>query len=118
MCDKVLVVTCRTHLCGRLTAVSYLLRLVLPDRPGALGAVATALGHAGADIMSVDIIERSCELAFGTRNRTISGRDANELFSTLAMERSIWRFRSTCSDSCARSSADSSRRACARSLRR
>jgi hypothetical protein len=39
--------------------VSYLLRLVLPDRPGALGAVATALGQLGADIMSVDIIERS-----------------------------------------------------------
>jgi hypothetical protein len=39
--------------------VSYLLRLVLPDRPGALGAVATALGGAGADILSVDVIERS-----------------------------------------------------------
>jgi hypothetical protein len=40
-------------------AVSYLLRLVLPDRPGALGAVATALGAVGADILSVDVIERS-----------------------------------------------------------
>ena len=39
--------------------MSYLLRLVLPDRPGALGAVATALGGAGADILSVDVIERS-----------------------------------------------------------
>jgi hypothetical protein len=39
--------------------MSYLLRLVLPDRPGALGAVATALGHVGADIMSVDVIERA-----------------------------------------------------------
>jgi hypothetical protein len=38
--------------------MSYLLRLVLPDRPGALGAVATALGHVGADILSVDVIER------------------------------------------------------------
>jgi hypothetical protein len=40
-------------------AVSYLLRLVLPDRPGALGAVATALGSVGADILSVDVIERA-----------------------------------------------------------
>jgi hypothetical protein len=32
---------------------------VLPDRPGALGAVASALGAAGADILSVDVIERS-----------------------------------------------------------
>src|SRR5689334_11499629 len=38
--------------------VSFLLRVVLPDRPGALGAVATALGVAGADILSVDVIER------------------------------------------------------------
>jgi hypothetical protein len=38
--------------------VSYLMRLVLPDRPGALGAVATALGHVGADIVSLDVIER------------------------------------------------------------
>jgi hypothetical protein len=39
--------------------VSYLLRVALPDRPGALGAVATALGSVGADILSVDVIERS-----------------------------------------------------------
>jgi len=38
--------------------MSYLLRLVLPDRPGALGAVATALGLVGADILSLDVIER------------------------------------------------------------
>jgi ACT domain-containing protein len=40
-------------------AVSFLLRLRLPDRPGALGAVASALGTVGADILSVDVIERS-----------------------------------------------------------
>lgn len=38
--------------------MSYLLRLVLPDRPGMLGAVATALGQAGADILSLDVVER------------------------------------------------------------
>ena len=38
--------------------MTYLLRLVLPDRPGSLGAVATALGAAGADIESLDVIER------------------------------------------------------------
>ncbi|GAA4747629.1 amino acid-binding protein [Modestobacter marinus] len=38
--------------------MSYLLRLVVPDRPGTLGAVATALGHAGIDIVSVDVLER------------------------------------------------------------
>ena len=38
--------------------MSYLLRLVVPDKPGALGAVATALGAAGADIVSLDVLER------------------------------------------------------------
>ena len=38
--------------------MSYLLRIVLPDRPGALGAVATALGSVGADILSLDVIDR------------------------------------------------------------
>jgi len=38
--------------------VSHLLRLVVPDRPGILGAVATALGDAGADIVSLDVLER------------------------------------------------------------
>jgi hypothetical protein len=38
--------------------VSYLLRLVVPDKPGILGAVATALGTAGIDIVSLDVLER------------------------------------------------------------
>ena len=38
--------------------MSYLLRVVLPDRPGMLGALATALGEAGADILSLDVVER------------------------------------------------------------
>ena len=38
--------------------MSYLLRLVVPDRPGIIGAVATALGDAGIDIVSVDVLER------------------------------------------------------------
>ncbi len=38
--------------------MTYLLRLVLPDRPGSLGAVATALGGTGVDIESLDVVER------------------------------------------------------------
>jgi hypothetical protein len=38
--------------------VSFLLRVVLPDKPGSLGAVATALGNAGVDILGVDVVER------------------------------------------------------------
>ncbi len=43
--------------------MSFLLRVVLPDKPGSLGAVATALGNAGADILGVDVVERAHGLA-------------------------------------------------------
>lgn len=38
--------------------MSYLLRVALPDRPGALGLLALAIGEAGGDILSVDVVER------------------------------------------------------------
>jgi ACT domain-containing protein len=37
---------------------SYLIRVQLPDRPGALGAVASRIGSAGGDVVSIDILER------------------------------------------------------------
>jgi hypothetical protein len=43
--------------------VSFLIRVLLPDSPGTLGAVATALGTVGADILSVDVVERGTGLA-------------------------------------------------------
>ena len=43
--------------------MSYVLRLLLPDRPGTLGAVATALGLVDADILAMDIVERSPDQA-------------------------------------------------------
>lgn len=39
----------------------YLLRVLLPDEPGSLGAVASALGKAGADIIALDVIERGAD---------------------------------------------------------
>ncbi len=38
---------------------AFLLRVVLPDRPGMLGAVASALGSVDADIISLDVVERT-----------------------------------------------------------
>lgn len=43
--------------------VSFLIRILLPDSPGTLGAVATALGTVGADILSVDVVERGTGVA-------------------------------------------------------
>ncbi|HWC33646.1 MAG TPA: ACT domain-containing protein [Mycobacteriales bacterium] len=44
-------------------ASSYLLRLRLPDQPGVLGRVATALGNAGADIESIAVVDRTDDYA-------------------------------------------------------
>lgn len=43
--------------------MSFLIRVQLPDSPGTLGKVATALGNIGADILSVDVVERSGDTA-------------------------------------------------------
>lgn len=40
-------------------AANYLLRVRLPDRPGVLGQVATALGSTGADIDSIVVVDRT-----------------------------------------------------------
>ena len=37
---------------------SYLLRVQLADRPGSLGSLAVALGSVGADILSLDVVDR------------------------------------------------------------
>lgn len=43
--------------------MSYLLRVQLPDRPGSLGSLALALGSVGADILSLDVVERGAGYA-------------------------------------------------------
>lgn len=44
---------------------SYLLRIELADRPGSLGSLAVALGSVGADILSLDVVERAAALDGG-----------------------------------------------------
>jgi hypothetical protein len=52
-----------TRHCGRLTSrlqeapVLARIRISVPDRPGALGAVASAIGRCGADIVKVDVLQ-------------------------------------------------------------
>jgi hypothetical protein len=47
------------HCCVTVLPVpSYLLRVQLADRPGSLGSLAVALGSVGADILSLDVVER------------------------------------------------------------
>ena len=46
-----------------LAVPSYLLRVQLDDRPGSLGSLAVALGSVGADILSLDVVERAAGYA-------------------------------------------------------
>ncbi|MGH3367317.1 MAG: amino acid-binding protein [Nocardioidaceae bacterium] len=41
--------------------MAFLLRVELPDVPGSLGALATALGAAGADIEAIEIVEHAAD---------------------------------------------------------
>jgi hypothetical protein len=47
----------------RNTVTVFLVRVALPDRPGSLGAVASAMGRVNADINAVEIVERYDGLA-------------------------------------------------------
>jgi ACT domain-containing protein len=38
---------------------TYVLRIRLPDRPGALGLVASRIGSVGVDIIAIDILQRA-----------------------------------------------------------
>lgn len=50
--------------CAKVLRVpTYLLRVQLEDRPGSLGSLAVALGSVGADILSLDVVERSAGYA-------------------------------------------------------
>ncbi len=57
--------TRRTHIRARCdnVAVSYLLRVYLQDRPGSLGLLAVQLGSVGADILSLEVVERGAGYA-------------------------------------------------------
>ncbi|MTB02371.1 MAG: ACT domain-containing protein, partial [Actinobacteria bacterium] len=37
---------------------TYILRVWMPDRPGALGALASRIGAVGGDVTGIDILER------------------------------------------------------------
>jgi hypothetical protein len=44
-------------------AASVLVRVWLPDRPGALGLVASRIGSVGGDIVGIDVLERGTDIA-------------------------------------------------------
>lgn len=67
-----------------LSPVSFLIRVQVPDRPGTLGAVASALGEIGADILSVDVVERGQDMAVDDMVVELSGNRLPDVLITAA----------------------------------
>jgi len=71
--------------------VSYLIRVQVPDRPGMLGAVATALGRAGVDIVGLDVVERSGNIAIDDLAVELpGGRPPDVLISVVESIPDVW----------------------------
>ena len=59
--------------------MTYTLRIALDDRPGSLARIATALGDIGANIVELDVLERSVDLAIDQLVVQAPGRTGPEV---------------------------------------
>ena len=57
----------------------YVVRIALPDRPGALGLVASRIGAVGGDIVAINILERDAGRAVDEFVVEIGGQHLIEL---------------------------------------
>ena len=60
----------------------YVVRIALPDRPGALGLVASRIGAVGGDIVAINILEREHGHAVDEFVIEIGGHHLIELLQT------------------------------------
>ena len=60
----------------------YVVRIALPDRPGALGLVASRIGAVGGDIVAINILEREGGQAVDEFVIEIGGHHLIELLQT------------------------------------
>jgi hypothetical protein len=63
--------------------VTFTIRVTLEDRPGALAGIATALGGIGANIVELDVLERSVDRAVDQLVGQAPGRLADEVRDTI-----------------------------------
>jgi hypothetical protein len=54
---------------------NYLVRVGLPDRPGALGAVASRIGAVGGDVVAIDILQRDGGVVVDELGVVLAGPD-------------------------------------------
>ena len=63
-----------------------MIRVHLPDRPGALGAVASRIGAVGGDVVSIDILQRDQGLVIDDFGVELGGEDLAELLRSEILE--------------------------------
>lgn len=64
----------------------YLIRVQLPDRPGALGAVASRIGSVGGDLVSIDILQRDDGIVVDELGVGLAGDNLIDLVSDEILE--------------------------------
>lgn len=62
----------------------YQLKISLPDRPGSLGTIASAIGAAGCDIRSLNVFESSDGIGYDDILVAVPGTDPTDLVDVLS----------------------------------
>jgi ACT domain-containing protein len=61
----------------------FTLQVSLPDRPGSLGMLASAIGSAGADIRGLEVLKSEDGIGYDTITVAVPGTDPSDLVEIL-----------------------------------
>ena len=61
----------------------FTLQVSLPDRPGSLGMLASAIGSAGADIRGLEVLKCEDGIGYDTITVAVPGTDPSDLVEIL-----------------------------------
>lgn len=62
----------------------FQLKISLPDQPGSLGAIASAIGAAGCDIRSLSVLEAKNGIGYDDFLVAVPGTDPTDLVTVLS----------------------------------
>ncbi len=62
----------------------FQLKISLPDQPGSLGAIASAIGAAGCDIRSLSVLEAKDGIGYDDFRVAVPGTDPTDLVTVLS----------------------------------
>ena len=62
----------------------FQLKISLPDRPGSLGAIASAIGAAGCDIRSLSVLESKDGVGYDDILVAVPGTDPTDIVQVLS----------------------------------